>query len=322
MNFEYTCPKPKLDADQVYRMYIVFDNGDFIMLTKREIQHIDLHLYDRLIESDQQYSPVAESGYIECRIAPKPPKDDYYRLYNRKEYKQDRKAYIENRCTSGDAISCIRLFNKLNWHQTLYGDVFASLENDRLIFRYRPNDRYGSCDSDQHTAFIGDITKKNTEQISLDFENCDSFDIFEKEILNMHLVYDKTLEWNSSGFGREVIGGYILLKLDPEFTWRKSYVYCKPSIFSRNKLKHLEDRLFALSDHRIDICHLYVTYKHHWASNKTERIYVRATPQCHEIRETQDDNDIPIFFSGYVKKQKDGTILIRFGDPKPPQNKQ
>ena len=317
MNCEYTHPKMPIDIRHVEEMHIVFDNGDFVVLTKREILQIDLRLYDRLTENDLEYSPVAESGFIECQIAPKAPRHDSYRLYDDKAYRQDRKAYIEDRCVNQGAISCIYFFNEFNWSQTLFGDVFASIEDDRLILRYRPNEKYGPCNSDWHTARIGNITTKNIDCIELDFENCDSLDVFDTEIKSIQLIYDTNLKLHSSGFTRELIGGYILLKLDPEITWRHESIFFKPSRLPWQKTRHIEKRLFCAADHSIDICNLYVTYTHAGSHRKRELISVRRTPLCYAMMDAQEDdtNDI-IFFSGYAFKRKDGSILIRFGDRK------
>ena len=150
MNFKYTFPKRRFSSESViYKMHIFFKNGDFIQINKSEIIDINLRFYDRLILKNCSCFPVVESGFIKFKINSKRVKHENYFLYNKQEYIENRKDYIEKRLSNEGDISCVRIFNQNNYQDTLYGDIFAVIENDYLILKFKSNERYGPCSSDR-----------------------------------------------------------------------------------------------------------------------------------------------------------------------------
>ena len=182
MNYEYIHPKKEFKAKDIKEAQLFFKNGDFILLSEKEIVDIDVKFYDNLIMGQQEYSPVGKSGFIKCKIDEKKPQYDSFFLYNAKEYVKDKKNYIKQRCINESAISHIRLFNENYWSVTIYGDIIACFEEEYLLLTFQDNKTYGSAEKDYHTINAGNVTKKNVEKILLDFENCDGFEIFPEEI--------------------------------------------------------------------------------------------------------------------------------------------
>ena len=127
-----------------------------------------------------------------------------------------------------------------------------------MILSFQENKAYGSYDKEYHTVNACNLTKSVVEKIGLDFENCDGFDIYAEEIQEMNINFEKELQWNSSCFGREIINGFIRLKLNKKLEWRHVNVYnCNEKI---PNIKKLERRLCGKGLDDCDICHLYVEY--------------------------------------------------------------
>jgi hypothetical protein len=173
-----------------------------------------------LIAGERGFCPVAKSGFIKCKIKEKAPKYTCAFVYDQKEYAKNRKEYLEQRCVNEGGIYYLRLFDRNHWHYGIYVEAVASLEGGYMILRFQENQTYGSADKEYYTVNVCNLTRSNIEKICLDFENCDSFDIYQEEIQEINVNFKKQLEWNSSCFGREIENGVIRLKLNEELTWR------------------------------------------------------------------------------------------------------
>ena len=174
-----------------------------------EIVDISLQFYDTLIANEKGFSPVVKSGYIKCRFSKLAPRYDSSLLYNQKEYKKDRKTYLEERCVNEGGLYHIRLFDKNNWHDGIFGDIIAYKDSEVVVLSFQANRTYGTADKNYHTVMLPNVTKQVFEKIDLDFENCDSFEIFQEEILDIQINCKKQLEWNSSSYGREISNGFM-----------------------------------------------------------------------------------------------------------------
>ena len=231
-----------------------------------------------------------------------------------KEYKLDRKAYLENRCLNEGGLYYIRLFNHDNWHDGIFGDIVAYKDGDDVVLSFQANRTYGTANQKHHTVMAPNVTKQVVEKIDLDFENCDSIEIFQEEIIDMQINFEKELEWNSSCYGRQVRSGFIRLKFNKEITWRKADVYGGTI---RNTVKNFEKRLCGKGEDVIDICNLYVTYQYAGYSwNKIEHISTNDVRSTLEIESDAEKYGFDTYVSGYAKKEDDGSILIVFGKKK------
>ncbi len=313
MSYEYVYPKKEFRKEEIEQAQIFFRNGDFFELAKGEIVDIDLQLYDTLIAGEKGFCPVVKSGFIKCKLRKNAPHYDSSLLYNRKEYLKNRKNYLEERCVNEGGIYYVRLFDKNFWHNAIYGDVMAYKDRDELVLAFQENKTYGSFNRNYHTAMAPNVTKQVVEKIDLDFENCDGIEIFQDEIEDMQINFKEQLEWNSSCYGREVRNGFIRLRFDEEITWRRAEIYCGTK---GNTVKNFTKRLCGKGVDKIDICHLYVTYKYAgYCLNSEERIGV---PDIRPVDEQgyEDENGICYHVSGYAQKENDGSILIVFGKEK------
>lgn len=316
---EYVCSKKKFEKKEIEKVYIFFKNGDFLKIRKNEIMDIDVRLYDNLVWNGEESSPVVESGFIKLRIQAGKAKGEPRFLCDPDQYNKNRKGYIENRLTVEGGIERICLFNENNWHDTLFGDAFAVMEGDCLLIKYKPNDLYGPCTGENHVMRLGDVSRQNTERILLDFENCESFEIFPEEIINVQLKFGQELDWNSSGYAREIKGGFIQLRLSPKISWRKVNLADEWMGRKTRGIAPLEKRLCRKGEDVIDICHLYVTYDYAGYGIKREEhiaIHDIRPAEYFERLEREDIYD-ESFISGYARKQDDGTIMIVFGEALP-----
>ena len=331
----YFAKKNKFRKEDAEKIYIFFRNGDYLEIEKEEIFNVWIRCYDELIWENKEACAVAESGYIKLRIAYTDGRRRKFFLHNKKEYQINRKEYIEKRLVEGQGIDRVVLFDENNWHFTVRGDIIASLTDDGFVYlKFRKNEIYGPVTEEPYYIDLDGVYKSNVEKICLDFENCETFEIFKEEIIDMNLVFKPELEWNSSGYGRVVDKGFIRIKLDPQITYREYNLFdvwrgCGKKI----KLSRLITRLCGKKSSNIDICNLYVTYYYAgYCINREERImlddvypkvdynsYHEEEPcnliedeLCDEMEEDEDEYEI--FESGYAIREPGGTILIKFGE--------
>lgn len=317
MSMEYIYPKKKFEKKDINFLYLFFDNGDYISLHGSEVIDIKVNLYDRLVWREQGASPVAESGFLKLKVNKK-NKAIYNEvfLYNAKEYRRDRKGYIEQRCIREGGIKCVRLFDENNWHNTIYGNIVGETDGEFLVLKFLSQPNFGSADSDKHIIFLNDVSKSLIQSIDLDFENCEDFTIYKNEIQDIQLQFEKELVWGSGDLFRNLKAGFIKLRFDKEVDYRRIHFLDDGKI----KLKKLEKRLCwkgAQSVH--DICHLYIAYDYvGFGALRTECIEVediRSSEELERIEKLEDEGDYSFaeYVGGYCRKQKDGTILITFG---------
>ncbi len=315
MSYEFVCSKKEFKKQEISKAQVFFRNGDYFELSGSEIIDISLQFYDTLIANERGFTPVAKGGYIKCKFSKLAPRYDSSLLYNQKEYKKDRKVYLEERCINEGGLYYIRLFNRNHWHDGIFGDIVAYKDGDVVVLSFQANRTYGTANKNYHTVMAPNVIKQVVEKINLDFENCDSFEIFQEEILDMQINCKNQLEWSSSSYGRKISNGFIRLKLNKELEWRRVNVYgCNEKI---PNIKKLEQRVCGDGEDEIDICHLYVTYRYAgYCKGYEECIGINDIRPLEEIPDIDEEDIYPCFISGYAKKENDGSILIVFGKGK------
>jgi len=315
---KYTYPKKKFDKKDVEFMYVFFDNGDFISLNRNEVVDLEISLYDRLIQNERGVCPVAESGFIKL-IINRINKAIYNNVfvYNAKEYKKDRIAYIQNRCVNEGGITCVRLFDENNWHDTIYGNIVGEMDGKFLVLKFLSQPNFGSSKSENNVVMLNPIGKSIIENIFLDFENCEGFTIYDDEIIDIQLEFENELVWGSDDLLRNVKSGFIKCILDPEIDYRRIHLFDDGKI----TLKKLEQRLCGKKGQAThDICHLYIDYKFYgFGSKRRECIEVediRPDEEIERLRKLEEEGKYDYcadFFGGYCKRKEDGTLIITFG---------
>ena len=320
MTIKYTCKKQKYSKNGLSYMYVVFDNGELFTIKNPEINNLKIETYDKLVWHENGVCPVASGGYIKLKIC---NKKTYYATQNvvcyPEKYMSDRKAYIEERCLT-DRIVKIMLFNALNCHKVIFVNAKAKKENDFLILEFLPVNNMGSFESDTHFVEFLPISKENIRKINLDFENCESITVYDNEILDIDLKFSNNIWCGTGDFCRNIIGGHITIKLDKDFDREYSLFEHKKA-----KLSDFEKRLCGKGFDYHDICHLYINYYHiGFGYNFEECIEIDDVryPQNEEIENNQNESDDDeeyddnyyYFVGGYCEKQKDGSIIIVFGE--------
>lgn len=307
MNCEYFCKKKSFIAKEIEQAQIFFTNGDYFTLTKTEIVEISVKFYDELRVGERGFCAVAKNGFIKCKINGKKKRRGGQLLYKNSEYGKDIKDYLENRCVKEGGIRYVRLFDENHWHVPFYCIASARKEDDFLILEFQEEVGDATADNEHHTVRARAITKESIQRINLDFENCDEIEIFQEEIQDIQLNFEKELGWGSSAFERKLHNGFIRLKFDKKFVWRKSNV---DWISGKDTLDKLKKRLCGKGRSEIDICHLYITYDYAG--------YCMSLEECIHVDDIrpikEQDEDEWDYISGYAEKQKDGSILIVFGE--------
>ena len=322
---EYKIKKEDFKKKDIEFAYILFNNGDYLPISKIEIVDISVNLYDTLTLGDEYYKsfcPVVESGFIKLKLIEKCK--GFYRdafLYNLKEYNNDRVNYIKNRlCNEGD-LKCISLFNDYNWNHTLYGNMKAVIDKDFLIIKFEPKNTKQSSDNENNIISLPEVNKSIIQSIDLDFENCEGVHIYKEEIVEMQLRFSEELCWGSENYIRQIESGYIKLKLDDEINSYRENTLFDELVKGKKGNKQIEKRLCGNKGFDLhDICHLYIEYEcSGFGLNKTECIEVndiRSNEELNEMERLEEKTGheyAPYFLGGYCEKQDDSTILITFG---------
>ena len=314
---EYTIKKTNFNNKYTKYMYVFFENGDYVSIDGSELLKNTVNVYDKLVRHHKGFCAVAQSGCIELKIKERNP-DKYSRvfLHNPQSFYADRKEYIERRCLKESRVTEIWFFDKLNWHYELLGNFNVEADGKILRINALPQPHMGDSLSDKHKISLGEIRKEDILRIDLDFENCESFTVFSREIEEIGLVFDKKLVLGSSEFYRRVKDGFIILKLKNDIHTRNCFLFNEKKL----KRKDLERRLCGkIGSSTLDICHLYVDFYHAG--------YGCAFEECLELddlkpqkeidrlikREKDDASIYYSFESGYAKLLKNRTIILTFG---------
>ena len=317
---EFKVKKKVFDAQEVKFIRVVFDNGEFIPFASNEIADMNVRLYDRLVIHNNDICPVAESGAIELNVS---KRIDYAFdsaiVYDVDAYEKDRVAYIKNRFAQG-GISYVMLFNDDNWHRSLHGNIVAESEGKNSVIKFVPIPNFGASGGEYNTICLNDIELKDISKIHIDFENCDSFTVYDSEIESMNIVLRDKLDWNSHDYCRVIESGYIEICFDEMFSGRQANIYFNDphKIASIKKLKKRlcgKDRIEAH-----DICHLYITYQYNGYGFANEECL--EVPEIfdeselrrrYEIEDNQSTDSVDCYFGGYARRTKYNTVLITFG---------
>ncbi len=315
---KYLFPKMKYTKNEVSFMYIFFENGDFLEIKGSEIFNFSINIYDKLIRSRKGYNPVIESGYFKLKICNKSAftKSSHF-LYNEADFRKNRKSYIENRCVNESWITEIWLFNSYSWHKVLHCESKGKMDGDFLLLEFLPQPQMGTFKNENHYVNIKNIEKEDIFKIDLDFENCESFAVYNDEIEDVNIDFEDKLEWGAGDLYRKAIGGYIKIKLNKDFALRENHLFKNKKSL---KIVDFERRLCGKKGEDIhDICHLYIDFYHAgYGEVQVECVEVDDIKTDEEIKniekkEEQTGQSYYYYEGGYCKKHKDGSIIIAFG---------
>lgn len=312
---KYTVRKKDLVKKEIKFIYIFFDNGDFVSIDGTELTNISVGIYDRLVRHGDGFCAVAQAGCFEFKIDEQNKHELKSFVHDPHAFNSDRKRYIEHRCLSESRITEIRFFDELNWDHRLLGNFNAETDGNTLRLVIVSQPQMGGASSNEHTIMLGEIEKEDVCSLDLIFENCESLTVFNNEIKEIDLIFEKELEWGSSKFYRCVKEGYIKLKLRKDLS-RASNLFGVKSL----KRKNMERRLCGkggCSTH--DICRLHFNLYHAGYGDK-----LCESIECEEIkpqkeverlikREEHDNAVHYMFESGYAKLLKDRTVVLTFG---------
>lgn len=314
MNKTYYCDKKIFDRDDVDRVIIFFDNGDYVNIHRKEIKRLFITLADRLIWINYSICPVGVGGEIKLLV-----NDKFYNyldndvfVCDRKIYNKSRKSYIITRCLT-DRITHIRFFNENNWHDTVYGHITATMEDGFLTLSFI-NAFNEPKDDTKCYIRLNDTTAKNIDRVFLDFENCEGFTVYKDEIKTMQINYADKLVWGSGDMNREILNGYILLELQEKDNENRYSIEYK----KRRKIKDLIERLCyknVITYH--DICTLYLEYDYiGYGDRRKECVEIDEVRTPEELKSDEDDEygePYPCFIGGYCRKIGKNQVLICFG---------
>ncbi len=320
---EYKIKKQQFNKQDLSFMQVFFDNGDYLPISKNEVIDFSLTFCDKLIVGEDYYHSfcqVIDSGFIKLKILKKC--NGFYTdasLYNLSEYNRDRISYIKNRFCHENGMKFIRFFNENNRSLTYYANMSAHVDGDSLIVEFVSNAKFKST-AENCSILLPEINKSKINSIMIDFENCEGFEIFNDEILEMKLQCNSNLVW-CENFNREIESGFIKIKFNKENNSIRKYDDFSNYLEGKNSIEKMSRRLCGKKGFDVhDICHLYIDYAGAgFGINRNEQIEIkdiRSEAELAEMNRLADEEgrDLPPYFiGGYCQKQDDGTILISFG---------
>lgn len=315
MGKEYIYPKAEVEKFLKKKFMgqgqFFFRNGDFFNVRGKEIVEYSLQFYDSLYFKNNCFYPVVRSGYFKLKLSIYLPEFDSSCLCGKKEYLGGRKKYLEKRCIEDNGIYFFRLFDSNRWSYGFLGDTICRKDGEFLIIEFQENKSYGSFDSENFTVKIRELTKRSYYKIYLDCENFDGFDVFHDEIKSFLPKFSRNLVWNSDGLSREIIGGFLRLKLLKDNQWgRKKYLIDN----KQRTIKQLENRLCEEKTQFLNVCHMYVHCNcagYGW--EQEEKISVAEFfPKKLFEKENISEKEYEWFTSGYAERDEEGLITLHF----------
>lgn len=328
----YYAPKLKIEKQDVRQVRLCFDNGDFVELKTSEFVDLKLNTYDKLVRCYDGFCPVICSGFLKLKICAKRAFNSFPHLVSDEySYLKNRKEYIENKCTKGERITEIWLYNSYNWHLVLKCSVSAKIDGEFLILEFLQVQNMGECESENHFVDISNLKKESIFSMDLDFENCDGINVYNSEIKELNLSFNSKLAWGSSVFNRSVAGGYMIVELEQN----ASRFFCLNDFNSekrRPSLKRLEKRICGNGEDVHDICHLYIDF-YPYVSNLKECVEVydirfdeqdysfhckdydsEESDDSEDFDDSEDSDELDLsFYGGFAKKLQNGAVVIAFG---------
>lgn len=318
----YFTEKKPYSIKTVDHLDIVFQNGNYLKISQEELADLHVTLCDRLIRFENNASFVGHSGYVKLKISSrrKTPSAGGFFLYNPVVYRKNRKDYIESRCTKENDIDHLVFYTENNWNDMIFGDIRCHMEGEFLILAFEPNPKYGPACAEMAYIDLPDVSKRDILKMVLDFENCESVTVYESEIADIDLSFDEQLEWGGGDFCRRVKSGTLKLKLSDDYRDRDANLFDPPH--QGATVKMITERLCGTGQDIHNICHLYITYDYVGYGHLLEEKIAIADMSLHEEKpgvydEELDaylyDDDDYLYIGGCAKKERNGTVTVRFG---------
>lgn len=295
MNNKYFFQKENLKIDNFEYLNILFDNDEILSLSKEEIDSYNYEIKDKLIREGKGTYPVISKGEFVFRINEKYVKNDSF-LYDEESYLKDKKDYIINKCLKTKGIKAIEfVYESFNYR--FYGNFKSELRDNLLCLFVDEQDINESL---QSYITLPPLRKDYIQCISLDFDDCECFEIYKYEIEEIDLKLKEELIIGMHFLERVVIGGYIKIRLkyNPMFNQRQGILLN----VERSDISNEEVAKKLTSQKRHYIGNLFITYNYPGLGYfYQEKI---------EVQDIGEENDFYIY--GTVDKEDD-TFIIRFG---------
>ena len=321
----YFVEKKKYSTQNVDHIYIVFQNGNYLTIEKNELVDININLYDRLTRYEYSASFVGHSGYVKLKISSEKKTysddDDCTRfLYNHDVYKENRKSYIENRCTKENDINYVIFFDDNRWNDMIFGDIRCRMEGEFLVLQFEQNQKYGAVGADTAYIDMPDVSKKDILKINLVFENCESVMIYHDEIREISLTFENQLKWAGGNFCRSIQSGVLKLQFLNYFRNRDVHFWTPEN--KKTTIRIIKKRLCGKGQDIHDICHLYITYGYigygYVLEEKIEiadMCFYDEKPEVYNKEEGEEIFDAAdeFFIGGCANTEQDGSVTVKFG---------
>ena len=251
---KYIFKKENFKLNDIEYINIIFDNNEYIRLNNNELIKHSFVLKDKLIRDFRGIAPVINKGEFIFKIDKFDINTDKsIFVYDEEKYYENRVEYIRNRCINEGGIKALQFFEHSYSHKVLFGNFKAKIVNDNLILYVDDNEE---SNNENAYIYLQKVNHPFIQSIFLDFENGDSLEINKYEIIETNLVMNNELLSGWSSLEREIIQGYIKIKLSPIHYYRKGILLNVER--SDISLDEAIQRITMCYKH--DICNLLVVY--------------------------------------------------------------
>ena len=156
-----------------------------------------------------------------------------------------------------------------------------------------------------YSISIEDYKKEEIKSIRLILENCEYFDFFENEILEINLEFDENLIFSRGDrINRILKSGYLKIKINEKFNKKRESYFSLPKGRKHYYTKEIIDRFLNCCD----ICWIYIT-------TKEEPFVSESIEVPFEFLEDEETGrPIETLVSSSAKLDSDGNIIIFMGE--------
>ena len=321
----YHFKKMNITKNDVSWIELRFDNGDTVPLVHGEIYNLSISLCDKLIVKENTFTPVAADGYIKLKLSNKQRiLNAYSDVKKYEEYLKDRRRYLTHRLVRSNDLCKISLFNSDNWSIDIDCRATAHEDGECVIVQFISQPIFGESGGAELIIELKDPDIKDIDRIDLDFENCEHYRVYRDEIVEFAPRYAPTLAWCGRALCREVIGGYMIVKLCRDSRIHDLYLTAKREATNKDFIRRLCGRK---GESECDLANLCLHYAYPRCGVSSEEVLSVASVDYEETEavtlfkgdrntpyeDENDEDDFDNFVSGYCKKRKDGSVIIAFG---------
>ena len=315
MEKEYIVKKEDL-KHEFNAISVIFNNDDYIEIYV-DVNHPskfiekNFNFYDNLIFENNAICPVLESGYIKIDTQRNSKCSFLANVFDQQDFEKNKREYVQNRLNN-DQIKCICFGYCYSGAKFFaYGNILAKADNNSITLEFLPSKKDMASNGENCKISLKDITPHNVKNIFLEFELEETFQVFQSEIIDITLNFNKNLSLTKYNLCREIKSGHILIDINKNAR-RKRITELNNKT---SKINNIIDNLFGKERQNINnILKIYAEFKSPHEEVKILELLKTQDTQHFSL----DDMPIVTYYRGVIsnvgtiERLEDGKILITF----------